>query len=131
MSGKIGKAVKIYNYSRTLKSKSEYATKMNRLSNRIFGEVARPTSNEGMNVAQRLSEEPHELRQYRYEYYPAVEEAQELMRVLRSYGLYRDEFEDFKEEMERARQRRGKVLVRKDWKDGVKPEKVVKFRYDD
>ena len=45
--------------------------------------------------------------------------------------FYRDEFEDFKEEMERARQRRGKVLVRKDWKDGVKPEKVVKFRYDD
>jgi len=131
MSGKIGKAVKLYNYSRTLKSQSEYATKMTRLSNQIFGEVVRPTSVEGMNVAQRLSQEPHELRQYRYEYYPAVEEATELMRILRSYGLYRDEFEDFKEEMERARQRRGKVHVRASWKDGVKPEKVVTFKYDD
>ena len=38
-----------------MKSTSEYATKMNRLSNQIFGEVARPTSQEGMTIVNRLS----------------------------------------------------------------------------
>ena len=33
-------------------------------------------------------------------YYPAVEETNELMRVLRDYGLYRDEHKDFCEEMQ-------------------------------
>jgi len=131
MAGNIGKAVKIYGYARTMNSKSNYATKMNRLSNQIFGEVARPTSSEGMNIVERLSAEPHELKQYRNEYYPAVEEATELMSILREYGLYRDEHADFKEEMQRARELRGKPKIRSQWKDGVRPIKKVEIRYDD
>jgi len=131
MAGNIGKAVKIYGYARTVKSKSEYATKMTRLSNQIFGEVARPTSREGMMTVTRLSDEPHELRQYRNEYYPAVEEATELMSILREYGLYRDEAADFKEEMHRSRELRGKPGIRSQWKDGVRPVKTVEIRYDD
>ena len=45
-------------------------------------------------------------------YYPAVEEANELMRVLRDYGLYRDEHKDFCEEMQRLRVLRGKAKER-------------------
>ena len=45
-------------------------------------------------------------------YYPAVEEANELMRVLRDYGLYRDEHKDFCEEMQRLRLLRGKAKER-------------------
>ena len=42
----------------------------------------------------------------------------------------RDEHKDFKEEMERLRTLRGKNRVRKGWKDGVKPEKIVVPRYE-
>jgi small subunit ribosomal protein S33 len=131
MAGNIGKAVKLYGYARTVKSKSDYATKMNRLSNQIFGEVARPTSQEGMQIVERLSAEPHEKQQYRVEFYPAIEEATELMRILREYGLYRDEAADFKEDMQRTRELRGKPKIRSCWKDGVRPVKTVEFRYDD
>ena len=52
---------------------------------------------------------------YRYiTYYPAVEETNELMRVLRDYGLYRDEHKDFCEEMQRLRVLRGKAKERSD-----------------
>jgi len=131
MAGNIGKSVRLYNYTRTLKSKSEYATKMNRLSNQIFGEIKRPTSYESMKIVQRLSREPFECMEVHKTYYPAVEETTELMRLLRDYGLYRNEHEDFKEEMLRQRQLRGKARIRSKWKDGVKPEKIVDLRYDD
>jgi len=131
MAGNIGKAVRIYGYARSAKSTSEYATKMNRLSNQIFGEVARPTTQEGMTIVERLSSEPHELREHRTQYYPAVEEATELCNILREYGLFRDEAADFKEEMLRARELRGRAKIRPMWKDGIRPVKKVEFRYDD
>jgi len=131
MAGNIGRGVKIYSYARTLKSKSEYATKMNRLSNQIFGEVRRPTTFDGMRVVTRLSREPYEQTERWNTYYPAVEETTELMTHLREYGLFRDEFEDFKEEMERLRQLRRKSRIRAGWKDGIKPTKIVDLRYED
>ena len=41
MAGRVvsSKATKFYTYSRTARSNTEYATKMKRLSNQIFGEV--------------------------------------------------------------------------------------------
>ena len=33
----------LYNYARLTANSSDYAKRMNRLSNRIFGEVVRPT----------------------------------------------------------------------------------------
>jgi len=131
MAGNIGKGVKIYSYARTLKSKSDYATKMNRLSNQIFGEVRRPTTADGLRIVKRLSREPYEQTERWNTYYPAVEETTELMRNLRDYGLFRDEYLDFKEEMERMRVLRHKNRVRSGWKDGVEPTKVVDLRYDD
>ena len=43
-----------------------------------------------------------------FQYYPAAYETSELMAWLRHYGLYRSEFEDFKEEMVRLRALKGK-----------------------
>ena len=43
-----------------------------------------------------------------------MEETNELMRVLRDYGLYRDEHKDFCEEMQRLRVLRGKAKERWD-----------------
>jgi len=131
MAANIGKGVKIYSYARTMKSKSEYATKMNRLSNQIFGEVRRPTTKSGMRIVERLGREPYEQTERWNTYYPAIEEMTELTRVLREYGLYRDEFQDFKDEMARLRAARNRTRVRAGWKDGVKPVKIVNLRYDD
>jgi len=124
------KATKFFNYARTMKSSTEYATNMNRLSNQIFGEVRRPTSKNSMRLVERYKMEPLDQREDYIEYYPGVEETTELMRVLRDYGLYRDEHKDFKEEMERLRVLRGKNRVRVFWKDGIRPEKIVTPRYD-
>lgn len=91
------------------KQTTEYARRMNRLGNRIFGEVARTTNNRSMRVVKLFSEEPVHLRKEVHGYYPRHPEIGELMTKLRYYGLYRDEHADFVEEMVRMRALRGKV----------------------
>ncbi|KAK4874787.1 hypothetical protein RN001_014147 [Aquatica leii] len=108
-------------YADLTKLTTEYARRMNRLSNRIFGEVVRPTNSKSMKVVKILSEQPRNLRRDIYAYYPRHVETGMLMRNLRTYGLYRDEHEDFKEEMDRLRALRGKTkYVRKPQKANEK-----------
>ncbi|CAH1098504.1 unnamed protein product [Psylliodes chrysocephalus] len=95
-------------YVDLVKQTTEYAKRMKRLSNRIFGEVVRPTNPKSMKVVKLFSEEPVHLRREVYAYYPRHIETGKLMMKLRYYGLYRDEHTDFKEEMDRMRALRGK-----------------------
>ncbi|GIY57816.1 28S ribosomal protein S33, mitochondrial [Caerostris extrusa] len=88
---------------------SNYAFRMTRLSNRIFGEVARPTNAKSMKVVRLMKRRPVDLDPYIVNFYPPHEEYSKLMSVLREHGLYRDEHLDFKEEMVRMRILRGKV----------------------
>ena len=53
--------VKFYNYTRALRSNSEYARRMKLISASIFGEVKRPTSKETMRVVTMMSREPLQL----------------------------------------------------------------------
>jgi len=117
-------SVKFYNYTRALRSNTEYARRMKLISASIFGEVKRPTSKETMRVATMMSRKPYEERKEIVNYYPAHEQTTKLMRRLRYYGLYRDEHEDFKEEMERLRKIRGKSRNRKGkaFYDPVEPD---------
>lgn len=85
-----------------------YAKNMNRLSNRIFGEVTRETNQKSMKVVQLFSEQPPYKQPVYINYYPRHAETYELMKHLRLYGLFRDEYEDFKEEYQRTRELRGK-----------------------
>lgn len=55
-----------------------------------------------------FSENPLEKRPEIVDYYPRHVETYKLMMRLRYYGLYRDEHEDFKDEMKRVRALRGK-----------------------
>ncbi|XP_066490320.1 small ribosomal subunit protein mS33 [Tiliqua scincoides] len=87
---------------------SNYALRMARLSRQIFGEVARPTDTSSMKVVKLLSEQPMAKRKEVYDWYPPHPIYYALMRKLRYYGLYRDEHEDFKEEMKRLKKLRGK-----------------------
>jgi len=126
-----GAMTKIYTYSRTMKSNSEYAQNMRQLSAQIFGEKKRKFTQSTRQMAIQLKWfEPKEQSERWITYYPAIEETNELMRLLRDYGLYRDEHKDFCDEMQRLRALRGKAKERPSWKDGKPPEKVIKPRYD-
>ncbi|KAG5872569.1 hypothetical protein JTB14_020961 [Gonioctena quinquepunctata] len=96
-------------YSELVKQTTDYARRMNRLSNRIFGEVVRPTNSKSMKVVRLFSEEPVHLRKEVHDYYPRHIETGKLMMNLRHYGLFRDEHADFVEEMDRMRALRGKT----------------------
>jgi len=82
-------------------------------------------------LVQKFASEPLEQSEAWITWYPGLEETAELMRNLRDYGLFRDEHADFKDEMARLRQLRGKVKIRQSWKDGKPPEKIVVPKYDE
>lgn len=106
-------ATNYVNYAQLIKNSTNYARRMNRLSNRIFGEVAIPTNDKSMKVVKMFSERPLHTNEEIINYYPRHVETAALMLKLREYGLFRDEHQDFKEEMKRLRELRGKVKV---WK---------------
>jgi len=125
-----GAMTKFYTYSRTMKSETDYADKMRRLSNQIFGESRRPETVSTRALVSKFAAEPKEQHERWITYYPAHEETNELMRNLRDYGLFRDEHKDFKDEMDRLRELRGKTRSRPSWVDGKRPIKIVSPRYD-
>ncbi|CAM4452775.1 small ribosomal subunit protein mS33 isoform X2 [Lepidochelys kempii] len=92
---------------------SNYALRMARLSARIFGEVVRPTDNKSMKVVKLFSEQPLAKQKEVYDWYPPHNTYFALMKKLRFFGLYRDEHQDFKEEMRRLRKLRGKGKPKK------------------
>ncbi|XP_023668529.1 small ribosomal subunit protein mS33 [Paramormyrops kingsleyae] len=87
---------------------SHYATRMARLSARIFGEVVRPTDARSMKVVDLFKEPPLAQRKGVYNWYPEHNTYYGLTKTLRLLGLFRDEHEDFKDEMRRLKKLRGK-----------------------
>lgn len=102
------KYINLTKYAKIVNSGSEYSQRMKHLSNRIFGEITRPTTSKSMKVIKCLSEEPYYLRRDVIKYYPRHVETGKIMRNLREFGLFRDEHQDFREEMYRLREMRGK-----------------------
>lgn len=99
---------RLYNYARAMRSKSDYNKRLTFLSNSIFGNLRRPVTPGTKKMVQMLTNKPYHQRNEIVHYYPAVTEATQLMKHLRAYGLFRDEHQDFKEEMLRMRAMRGK-----------------------
>jgi len=99
-----------YKYAQLVKRNTDYAKRMERLSNRIFGNPVRTTHPDDLkNVVQYLASEPNDKQDWIRNWYPRHRETHKLAMALREYGLFRDEHEDFKEEMIRQRALRGKV----------------------
>ncbi|XP_072530060.1 small ribosomal subunit protein mS33 [Salminus brasiliensis] len=92
---------------------STYAVRMARLSARIFGDAVRSTDPKSMKVVQLFKEPPLAQRQEVYEWYPQHKIYYSLIQRLRYMGLFRDEHQDFKEEMCRLRNLRGKGKPKK------------------
>lgn len=102
------KFINVVKYAKVVNANTEYGRRMRHLSNRIFGEVTRPTTSQSMKVVQMFKEEPLYLQDEVINYYPRHIEMGQLMVNLREYGLFRDEHADFREEMKRLRALRGK-----------------------
>lgn len=68
---------------------SAYSRKMARLSARIFGEVARPTSVKSTKVVRIFSEKPKHLDKRVVDYYPPYKDLTMTFATLRNYGLFR------------------------------------------
>lgn len=79
-----------------------------------------------------FSEEPMYLKDEVINYYPRHIEMGQLMLRLREYGLYRDEHQDFIEEMNRLRALRGKgPPPRKTKEEGKRYKKQMQKRQEE
>ncbi|NP_001002306.1 small ribosomal subunit protein mS33 [Danio rerio] len=87
---------------------SNYALRMARLSARIFGDVSRQTDARSLKVVELFKEPPLAQRKEVYDWYPPHKIYYSMTQRLRYMGLFRDEHQDFKEEMRRLRKLRGK-----------------------
>lgn len=96
-------------YLKLAEAGTEYSRKMNLLSNRIFGEVTRPSSFPMLKITDRLKVLPLHKDPDMIDYYHRLPEAHYLFVFLRNYGLFRDEHADFTDEMKRLRKLRGKI----------------------
>nr|XP_046235461.1 28S ribosomal protein S33, mitochondrial [Scatophagus argus] len=92
---------------------SNYAMRMARLSAQIFGEVVRPTNSKSMKVVQLFQEPPMAKKKEVYDWYPQHKVYFAMTQKLRFMGLFRDEHQDFKEEMRRLRKLKGKGKPKK------------------
>ncbi|XP_029351446.1 small ribosomal subunit protein mS33 [Echeneis naucrates] len=92
---------------------SSYAMRMARLSAQIFGEVVRPTDSRSMKVVEMFKKLPMAKRKEVYDWYPQHKIYYAMTQKLRFMGLFRDEHEDFKDEMCRMRKLRGKGKPKK------------------
>ncbi|KAM8740544.1 small ribosomal subunit protein mS33 isoform 1-T3 [Acanthopagrus schlegelii] len=92
---------------------SSYAIRMARLSAQIFSEVVRPTDSKSMKVVRLFQEPPMAKKKEVYDWYPQHKIYYSMTQKLRFMGLFRDEHEDFKEEMRRLKKLRGKGKPKK------------------
>nr|XP_020463826.1 28S ribosomal protein S33, mitochondrial [Monopterus albus]XP_020463827.1 28S ribosomal protein S33, mitochondrial [Monopterus albus] len=92
---------------------SNYAMRMARLSAQIFGEAVHPTDTRSMKVVKLFQEQPLAKRKEVYDWYPQHRIYYAMTQKLRFMGLFRDEHQDFKDEMNRLRKLRGKGKPKK------------------
>ncbi|XP_068163125.1 small ribosomal subunit protein mS33 [Antennarius striatus] len=92
---------------------SVYAARMARLSAQIFGELVRPTDARSMKVVRMFQEPPLARRKEVYDWYPQHNVYSAMTKKLRFLGLFRDEHEDFREEICRLKKLRGKGKPKK------------------
>lgn len=96
---------------------SQYAKRIARLSARILGNPPRPVPNDAVRVIKLYERTPIENNKIHGNYYPSDEYLTRLMLHLRKIGLYRDEHNDWVDEMERSRNARGKYRATRRQKD--------------
>ncbi|KAL7075240.1 hypothetical protein ACQ4LE_005657 [Meloidogyne hapla] len=121
--------MKIPKPSRVLDDDSEHGKRMIRLSNKIFGEVTRPTDKKSMRIVNEImANEPWEQQEvYSPEYYPNLPMFHYLTKMLKLHGLYFDEHVVWREVQNEIRLAKGKIVHPKigEGKQKAKREKNV------
>ncbi|MES1905381.1 MAG: Mitochondrial ribosomal subunit S27, partial [Paramarteilia canceri] len=100
---------------------SQYAQRMKWLSNQILGKLVKSEHKDITNkkadnwrVVRYFSERPlHKKEGIADYYYPPYQQIDHLMASATKYGFFRNEHEDFVQEMERQRNMRGKTKFKR------------------
>ncbi|KAL1230679.1 Small ribosomal subunit protein [Trichinella spiralis] len=92
-----------------IKQASVYSRKMDRLSKRIFGEIPYELTARNARVVKAFQAMPYEEDEFCIAYFPPHPMFHSLTKLLRLHGLFRDEHQDFIDELLRQRCLRGKA----------------------
>ncbi|CAJ0572151.1 unnamed protein product, partial [Mesorhabditis spiculigera] len=104
-------ASRIQQAYRGISQPTAYGKRMDRLSNRIFGEVVTTTDSKSMKVIRVMSAEPIEQKdQLKPEYYPNLPMFHYLTKMLRFHGLYFDDHVVWRQVQDELKVLRGKVV---------------------
>lgn len=99
-----------FKYGHLIQLTTSYAKRMSVLSNRIFGELPVPRDVKSTTqILKRMAKLPPYKDESIIRYYPRHVETGQIIKHLRDYGLFRDEHQDFTDEMRRLRELRGKI----------------------
>uniref|UniRef100_A0AC34GQI4 Small ribosomal subunit protein mS33 n=1 Tax=Panagrolaimus sp. ES5 TaxID=591445 RepID=A0AC34GQI4_9BILA len=102
---------RILHATRGLSQPTAYGKRMDRLSNRIFGEVIRPTDKKSHRVVQIMSTEPLEQREDKsVAYFPNLPMFHYLTKMLRFHGLFFDDHVIWRQVQDELKILRGKVV---------------------
>jgi len=104
-------ASRIVHAARGLSQPTAYGKRMDRLSNRIFGEVVRPTDTRSYKVVRVMSAEPLEQREDKsVKYFPNLPMFHYLTKMLRFHGLFFDDHVIWRRVQDELKVLRGKVV---------------------
>uniref|UniRef100_A0A1I7ZI51 Small ribosomal subunit protein mS33 n=1 Tax=Steinernema glaseri TaxID=37863 RepID=A0A1I7ZI51_9BILA len=110
MAGRL-MASRIGHVGRGISEATAYGKRMDRLSNRIFGEVVRPTDVKSHKVIRVMSAEPLEQREDKsVGYFPNLPMFHYLTKMLRLHGLFFDDHVVFRQLQDELKIMRGKVV---------------------
>uniref|UniRef100_A0A7E4UMR2 Small ribosomal subunit protein mS33 n=1 Tax=Panagrellus redivivus TaxID=6233 RepID=A0A7E4UMR2_PANRE len=97
--------------SRGIAQQTAYGKRIDRLSNRIFGEVTRPTDLRSHKVVRVMSQEPLEQREDKsVSYFPNQPMFHYLTKMLRFHGLFFDDHVVWRRVQDELKVLRGKVV---------------------
>ncbi|CAB3405711.1 unnamed protein product [Caenorhabditis bovis] len=104
-------ASRIIHAGRGIGQPTAFGKRMERLSNRVWGEVVMPTDTKSLKVVRVMSAEPYETKeQLSPEYYPNLPMFHYLTKMLRFHGLFFDDHVIFREVQDNLKIIRGKVV---------------------
>ncbi|CAD6191328.1 unnamed protein product [Caenorhabditis auriculariae] len=104
-------ASRIMHVGRGLNQPTAFGKRMERLSNRVWGEVVFPTDSKSMKVVKVMSAQPYETNeQLSPKYYPNLPMFHYLTKMLRFHGLFFDDHVVFRQVQDELKILRGKVV---------------------
>ncbi|EGT54688.1 hypothetical protein CAEBREN_13109 [Caenorhabditis brenneri] len=104
-------ASRIVHAGRGISQPTPFGKRMDRLSNRVWGEVVMPTDTKSLKLVRVMSAEPYETKEsLSPSYYPNLPMFHYLTKMLRFHGLFFDDHVVFRDVQDNLKTIRGKVV---------------------